>query len=80
MQPTFLLPPRLLDVAAMSKFNGTHRTAAVNPADHSAMFLPGGHSPIWLPYAVRDGNLITGQNPQASALVANHVATALLNK
>ena len=33
--------------------------------------------PMWQPYAVRDGNLITGQNPQSSMLVASHVVAAL---
>lgn len=33
--------------------------------------------PDWQPFAVRDGNLITGQNPQSSALVAQHVLTAV---
>ena len=33
--------------------------------------------PDWQPYAVRDHNLITGQNPQSSALVAHHVLVAL---
>jgi putative intracellular protease/amidase len=33
--------------------------------------------PDWAPYAVRDGNLITGQNPASSALVAKHVVAAL---
>jgi putative intracellular protease/amidase len=33
--------------------------------------------PDWQPYAVRDGNLITGQNPQSSSLVAQHVLAAL---
>ena len=33
--------------------------------------------PMWQPFAVRDGNLITGQNPQSSALVASHVVAAL---
>ncbi len=33
--------------------------------------------PMWAPYAVRDGNLITGQNPQSSALVAQHLVAAL---
>lgn len=32
----------------------------------------------WQPFAVRDGNLITGQNPQSSVLVAKHVIDALL--
>jgi putative intracellular protease/amidase len=36
--------------------------------------------PMWQPYAVRDGNLITGQNPQSSALVASHVVAALQGK
>jgi putative intracellular protease/amidase len=36
--------------------------------------------PNWAPYAVRDGNLITGQNPASSALVANHVVAALQGK
>jgi putative intracellular protease/amidase len=33
--------------------------------------------PDWHPYAVRDRNLITGQNPQSSELVARHVLEAL---
>jgi putative intracellular protease/amidase len=33
--------------------------------------------PDWQPFAVRDGNLVTGQNPQSSALVARHVLEAL---
>jgi putative intracellular protease/amidase len=36
--------------------------------------------PMWAPYAVRDGNLITGQNPASSALVAQHVVAALQGK
>ena len=36
--------------------------------------------PMWQPFAVRDGNLITGQNPQSSALVASHVLAALQGK
>jgi putative intracellular protease/amidase len=36
--------------------------------------------PMWGPYAVRDGNLITGQNPASSALVAQHVVAALQGK
>lgn len=31
----------------------------------------------WQPYAVRDGNLITGQNPQSSELVATRILEAL---
>ena len=31
----------------------------------------------WQPYVVQDGNLITGQNPQSSELVARHVLDAL---
>jgi putative intracellular protease/amidase len=31
----------------------------------------------WQPFAVRDGQLITGQNPQSSGLVADHVLEAL---
>lgn len=38
------------------------------------------NGPIWQPYAVRDGNLITGQNPESSALVASHVVAALQGK
>lgn len=38
------------------------------------------HGPNWAPYAVRDGNLITGQNPASSALVASHVVAALQGK
>ena len=34
-------------------------------------------APNWQAYAVRDGHLITGQNPQSSALVAQHVLQAL---
>lgn len=33
--------------------------------------------PDWQPYAVRDGNLITGQNPQSSELVATRLLDAL---
>jgi putative intracellular protease/amidase len=33
--------------------------------------------PDWQPFAVRDGNLVTGQNPQSSGLVARHVLEAL---
>lgn len=33
--------------------------------------------PDWQPFAVVDGQLITGQNPQSSALVAGHVLDAL---
>jgi putative intracellular protease/amidase len=36
--------------------------------------------PDWAPYAVRDGHLITGQNPASSALVAQHVVAALQGK
>jgi putative intracellular protease/amidase len=35
------------------------------------------HGPMWQPYAVRDGNLITGQNPASSALVAQRMVEAL---
>jgi putative intracellular protease/amidase len=38
------------------------------------------HGPMWGAYAVRDGNLITGQNPASSALVAQHVVAALQSK
>jgi putative intracellular protease/amidase len=31
----------------------------------------------WQPYAVHDGQFITGQNPQSSALVAQHLVRAL---
>lgn len=31
----------------------------------------------WAPFAIRDGQFITGQNPQSSALVAQHVLNAL---
>ncbi len=31
----------------------------------------------WQPFAVQDGNLITGQNPQSSELVARHVLASL---
>jgi putative intracellular protease/amidase len=157
----------LADPVAMGKFNATHKAAAMNAADFSAVFLPGGHGtmwdtaidtatarlvadsfnagkptaavchgpaglvnalrtdgksilfgkkvngftnaeetaaglmdvvpfhletkmralggifesgPDWAPYAVRDGNLITGQNPASSALVAQHVVEALQGK
>lgn len=33
--------------------------------------------PLWAPYAVADGQLITGQNPASSALVAQKVLLAL---
>jgi putative intracellular protease/amidase len=35
------------------------------------------NGPLWSAYAVRDGNLITGQNPASSALVAQHAVAAL---
>jgi putative intracellular protease/amidase len=35
---------------------------------------------LWGAYAVRDGNLITGQNPASSALVAQHTLAALQGK
>jgi putative intracellular protease/amidase len=157
----------LADTVAMAKFNATHKTATLNAADYSAVFLPGGHGtmwdtatdnatarlvqdtfnagkptaavchgpaglvkalradgksilfgkkvngftnaeetaaglmdvvpfhlettmralggvfesgPLWGAYAVRDGNLITGQNPASSALVAQHVVAALQGK
>jgi putative intracellular protease/amidase len=38
------------------------------------------NGPDWAPYAVRDGHLITGQNPASSALVAQHVVAALRGK
>jgi putative intracellular protease/amidase len=38
------------------------------------------HGPMWGAYAVRDGNLITGQNPASSALVAQHVVAVLQGK
>ena len=31
----------------------------------------------WQAFAVRDGNFVTGQNPQSSELVAKHVLAAL---
>lgn len=34
-------------------------------------------APNWEPFVVRDGQFITGQNPQSSALVANGVLAAL---
>jgi putative intracellular protease/amidase len=34
----------------------------------------------WQAFAVRDGQLITGQNPQSSSLVAQHVLAALAGK
>jgi putative intracellular protease/amidase len=34
-------------------------------------------APNWQPFAVRDGQFITGQNPQSSTLVAQHVVEAL---
>ena len=43
----------------------------------------GGHferGPDWQPFAVQDGNLITGQNPQSSELVARYVLEALRDR
>jgi putative intracellular protease/amidase len=34
-------------------------------------------APNWQPFALRDGQFITGQNPQSSKLVAQHVVEAL---
>jgi putative intracellular protease/amidase len=157
----------LQDAAAMAKFKATLKTANLNAANYSAVFLPGGHGtmwdtatdehtarlvadnfnagqptaavchgpaglvkakradgksivygkkinaftneeetavglidvvpfhlesklrelggqfesgPMWSAYAVRDGQLITGQNPASSALVAQHVVAALQGK
>jgi putative intracellular protease/amidase len=36
-----------------------------------------GRGPDWHPFAVREGNLITGQNPQSSELLARYVLEAL---
>lgn len=36
--------------------------------------------PVWSAHAVRDGNLITGQNPASSALVAKHVVEAVVSR
>ncbi len=36
--------------------------------------------PLWGAYAVRDGHLITGQNPASSGLVAQHLVAALQGK
>ncbi len=38
------------------------------------------HGPMWGAFAVRDGNLITGQNPASSALVAQYLVAALQGK
>jgi putative intracellular protease/amidase len=38
------------------------------------------HGPMWGAFAVRDGNLITGQNPASSGLVAQHMVAALQGK
>ncbi|HET6610529.1 MAG TPA: type 1 glutamine amidotransferase domain-containing protein [Kofleriaceae bacterium] len=35
------------------------------------------NGPTWQPFAVRDGNLVTGQNPASSAAVAREVLAAL---
>jgi putative intracellular protease/amidase len=154
----------LQDAAAMAQFNATLKTANLQSADYSAVFLPGGHGtmwdtatdahtarlvadnfnagqptaavchgpaglvaakradgksimfgkkvnaftnqeetavglmdvvpfhlesrlrelggqfesgPMWGAYAVRDGHLITGQNPASSSLVAQHMVAAL---
>lgn len=34
-------------------------------------------APDWQPFAIRDGRLVTGQNPASSAAVADHVLDAL---
>ena len=34
-------------------------------------------APMWQPFAVRDGQFVTGQNPQSSELVARQVLAAL---
>jgi putative intracellular protease/amidase len=36
--------------------------------------------PMWKPYAVRDANLITGQNPASSELVAKHLLDSLITQ
>ena len=35
-------------------------------------------APPWQPFAVRDGQFVTGQNPQSSELVARHLLDALV--
>lgn len=35
------------------------------------------HGPMWSSFALRDGNLVTGQNPQSSVAVAREVLAAL---
>jgi len=35
------------------------------------------NGPNFQPYAVRDGNLVTGQDPASSALVAENIIAAL---
>lgn len=43
----------------------------------------GGHfegGPDFQPYAVRDGNLITGQNPASASLVAKHMVEAVMSR
>ena len=51
------------------------RAPAVLPALVDALRQQRGQD--WQPFAVQDGNLITGQNPQSSELVARHVLTSL---
>ena len=57
------------------KIVGKRIQEAQNRLRELGAFFEGG--PNWQPYAVRDANLITGQNPQSSALVAQQVLDAL---
>lgn len=55
-------------------------TATVPFLLESRLRALGGHfesGPNFKPYAVRDGNLVTGQNPASSTLVASHFLDAL---
>ena len=46
-------------------------------ADHPRKSVAFERGPDWQSYAVRDRNLITGQNPQSSELVARQMRDAL---
>ena len=71
-------------------------TITVRPAleaDFEALYVPfmletrlralGGHfegAANWQPFAIRDGQLVTGQNPQSSHLVAQQLLAALAER
>jgi putative intracellular protease/amidase len=84
----FICCKRILFGKNVSAFTNAEETAAglmdVAPFHlESAMRELGGvfeSGPPWGAYAVREGNLVTGQDPASSALLAQHLVAALQGK